>query len=75
MERWYQRKEKSLGERGRSTRGACRSEMVLESDEARAGFSKEKQEVDLKMVKAFILRPEGPRAAPVDLGLTLMKVE
>lgn len=30
----------------------CISEMVLESGEARAAFSKEKQEVDLKMVKA-----------------------
>lgn len=45
--------------------------MVLESDEARAGFSKEKQEVDLKMVKAFILSSQEPRAASTDLRLTL----
>lgn len=43
----------------------CISEMVLESDEVRAGFSK-KQEVDLKMVKAFMLRSQGLRAASTD---------
>lgn len=45
--------------------------MVLESDEIQAGFSKEGQGVDLQMGKTFILRPEGPRAAPTGLGLAL----
>lgn len=45
--------------------------MVLESDETRAGFSKEEQGADLQMVKTFILRPEGPRAAPTGFRLAL----
>lgn len=74
LERWHRKKrrEHQSGWGWKEHQGCvCISEMVLESDEARAGFSKEKQEVDLKMVKAFILRSQGPGAAPTDLRLTL----
>lgn len=45
--------------------------MVLESDETRAGFSKEEQELDLQIVKTFILRPEGHKADPTSFGRAL----
>lgn len=51
--------------------GVSMREVVLESDDTRAGFSKEEQGVDLQMVKTFILRPEGHRAAPTGFGLAL----
>lgn len=70
MERWHRRKRREhLSGLGRSTRDVCISEMVLESGEARAAFSKEKQEVSED--GKGTLRSQGPRAAPSDLRLTL----
>jgi len=47
--------------------------MVLESDETRAGFSREEQGAYLQIIKTFILKSEGHRVASTSFGLALRK--